>query len=74
MGVFGEGLDLRGGEGWGLRGKLALGFAESFVELFLAEGVDDFGGWVDASFEELLFDFLDVWFGWGRVGKVLRSN
>ena len=45
---------------------MALEFAVVFLDLFLAEGVDDFGGWVvHALLGEPPFDFLCVWFEFG---------
>ena len=37
-----------------------------FLDLFLAEEVNDFGSWVDALLDELAFDFVGVWFEFGR--------
>lgn len=44
----------------------ALRFAVVFLDLFLAEGVDDLRGWVHALFEKVSFDSLGVWFELGR--------
>lgn len=47
MGIFGEGLFLGVGEGWGGLGFLGkrIQFAVVFLDLLLAQDVDDFGGW-----------------------------
>lgn len=56
---------LGGSEG----GRVVVRFAEGFLEVFLAESVDDFGSWVYALFEEVLFDFV---FRWG-LWKAMRG-
>ncbi len=43
----------------------AVQFAVVFLDLFLAEEVDDFGSWVHALVNEFTFDILGVWFEFG---------
>ena len=71
MGLFGEGLGFSVGERWVLKCE-TVEFAVVFLELLLAESVDDFGSWVDAFVDEVAFDLVGVGFELGvrelRVG------
>lgn len=73
MGFFQKGLALRLGERWVLLVE-AVEFAVVFLELLLAESVDDFGSWVDAFVGEAAFDLVSVGFEFGvwdlRVGSL----